>query len=885
MAHDSKRSRSRHRSHHSIDFGASRERGTQPLLVTATDVCLGITFIGVTVCFGGRAAVGQLILVIGASLTACCWALHQLTSRDSQWAWTGSEWLWLAGIAIGVSQIIPLPRDWLLAISPQIGKILLPPGDDMGATVGADAWNQLSLAPWETTSGLAIFIAYFMLFFVIVQRVTTIREVEHKIYGVGILAVVMAVFAQLQCFMSNGKFFWFYAHPFMTTDQTPQGCFTNHNHLAQFLALGLGPLVWCVLQRKGVHKQPEESAPLPSHRDWVIPVVSSFGLVTVVLTALMTLSRGGLLATSIALVLSIGTQWRLGLVSAKHCLGLVVLTLVIGVICNLTGNEASLNARFEKTSGRMHVWRANIAVAHDFPILGTGVGTHADAHQLHLEQPLEGHEFTHAENSYLQVVSETGFVGLGLAALFIITGLWWCLGTLQNPDTRMSSIAAAVLGSLLANVTHAVVDFFWYTPACMLLLLVQLACVCRLYRMHRESSGRSVWAWRVSRLISLPTLGAVIVTAAWMIYVKLPAALAEPDQMRYVTLSLTGPEFYADDEERIAAQHEKRQAVLRASFLDPHNSRLLESAAKAYLEWFHLRQEKSENSIPLNHLRDAVRTADFESLEAMHEWLRRCAGKNLKLLSKATKTFQRALQQSPLRADSYVYLSDLAFMNREAIRLESAYLKQALTLRPYDPEIRFAGGRQAMENGELERAMESWRVAFEHSKRRREVIANLLAGAATPDFFFENLKPTGKSIAVLAQAFTTAGRTHEARQMWVRFVLEERQRLQGSLSEVEYESAVLGIHDADLALEEPEASVPLLSQALERLPYSFPIHQALGMTLSSLNEFSESAEHLQWCASRRPDDAALQRATAHAVKERLKTQPTIGTNPHRDIAQ
>ena len=102
---------------------------------------------------------------------------------------------------------------------------------------------------------------------------------------------------------------------------------------------------------------------------------------------------------------------------------------------------------------------------------------------------------------------------------------------------------------------------------------------------------------------------------------------------------------------------------------------------------------------------------------------------------------------------------------------------------------------------------------------------------------------------------------------------------------MEYESAVLGIHDADLALEEPEASVPLLSQALERLPYSFPIHQALGMTLSSLNEFSESAEHLQWCASRRPDDAALQRATAHAVKERLKTQPTIGTNPHRDIAQ
>jgi len=878
MAHGSKRSRSKSRGTRSFGFGASGERDSQPFLVTATDVCLWMTFFGATVCFGGRAAAGQFVLVVGAAFTVGCWLLHQLTSREPRCTWTGSEWLWLAGIVIGVAQIVPLPHEWMLAISPRIGQTLLPVGGSSSAILGGGVWSQLSLAPWETASGLATFVAYAMLFLLIVQRVQTMVDVERMMFGVGMVAVAMATFAQLQYFTSNGKFFWLYLHPYMTTNLRPTGCFTNRNHLAQFLALGVGPLIWCVLRNLEPNESKQtDSARLPASRNLVAPIAISLGLGGTVLTALSTLSRGGLLATSVAIAVSVGVLWRLGRMSATVCLGLVVVISVIGAIFNLTGNEATLAERLESETGREHVWRANVAVAQDFPILGTGVGTHADTHQLHLEKPIEGGEYTHAESGYLQVMSETGFVGLGLAALFIMVSLWWCCGALRNPDTRVSSIAAAVLASLLANVSHAVGDFFWYTPSCMLLLAIQLACACRLYQMTRESSGRAARTWHVPRLALWPLSGGVLAAAMWMVFLKLPATLAEPDRMRYITLSLRGPEFYADDEEHREAQHEKRQAAFRAARLDPHDSRLQEQAALAYVEWFDERQEQSENPLPLGQLRDAIKASQFESPEVMQEWLDRAVGKNVKLLRIATKYLRRALRESPLRARSYVQLAELSFLNAASEETESAYLKQAVTLRPHDSEILFAVGRNALLAGDLDRAMASWKVAFEHSQRFQGIIADLLAGQVTPEFFLEKLKPGWASIGLLARAFTKAGREDEARQMWVRFVNDGRQRLKTSLSDADYESAVLELRAAHLALDEPDEAIRIMTRSLKRLPYSFPLRQALGMGLSAENRFTEAAEHLQWCAARQPDDKALQQAAARAVRERLKSETAVET--------
>ncbi len=897
MAHGSRRNRSTSstsRKARSFGFDAGGKRDSQSFLLTATDVCLWMTFFGVTVCFGGRAAAGQLILVGGAALTAGCWLLRQLTAREPRRMWTGSEWLWLAGIAIGVSQIVPLPNGWIRAVSPKLGQILPPAAGGNSARLGIEAWNQLSLAPWESASGLVTFVSYALLFLVVAQRLRTLADVERTMFGVGIVVVAMAAFAEVQYLTSNGKFFWFYPHPYMNTDLRPTGCFTNRNHLAQFLALGIGPLIWCVLRRF----DPKESeradsaaggfeSRLPEHWNHAATVAVSLGLGGTVLTALSTLSRGGLLAASVAIAVSIGTLWRLGLVSAKLCLGLVVIVSAIGGIFNLTGNESRLAGRLEGATGREHVWRANIAVAQDFPILGTGVGTHADAHQLHLNQSVDGHEFTHAECGYLQVMSETGFVGLGLAVLFILVSLWWCWGALRNTDTRVSSIAAAVLASLMANVTHAVGDFFWYTPSCMLLLAIQLACVCRLYKMTREGSSGSGQesgggsqkpvskgsdgTGRGRRLVSLAALGGVAAAAAWMVCLKLPAALAEPDRMRYITLSLRGAEYYGDDEEFREAQHEKRQAVIRAARLDPHDSHLQEQAALAYVEWFNERQEQSDNPMPLSQLQDVIRASQFESSQAMHEWLGQAVGKNLKLLRIATKSLRHALRECPLRANAYVQLAELGFLNAADEATVSAYLKQAGTLRPHDSDVLFARGKNVLLSGDLDGAMPFWREAFQRSPRMRELMTRSLAGQVSSDFFLTRLKPDWSALPVVARAFDQVGRSEEAQPVWQKCIEESAARLKSELSPQERQQTYLTMRDAYTALEDPDSAIAVLSRAQHQMPDNLAIRNRLAWDLFSADRFSEAAVHLQWCAARNPADKVLQQAAAKAIKERLRT--------------
>ncbi len=463
---------------------------------------------------------------------------------------------------------------------------------------------------------------------------------------------------------------------------------------------------------------------------------------------------------------------------------------------------------------------------------------------------------------------------MGLAEFFILVGLWWCCGALRSADPRVSSLAAVALASLLASVTHAGGDHFWYIPSCILLLAIQLACACRLYRSTREDSGRTAGTWRVPLWLAWPASGGVLAVAAWMFVLKLPAALAEPDHMRYLTIAAASPDVYSDDEDRREAEHEKRQAILRAARLDPHDSRLQEKAALAYLEWFDDRQQHSETPLPLGQLRDAVRASEFESLEAMHEWLNRAVGKNVKLLRAAERSLRKGLRESPLRARSYVHLAELSFLHPAAQETESAYLKQARVLRPRDPEILFAVGRQVLLADDLDGAMESWRVAFGDSPRLKVLIADLLAGQVTPEFFLEKLQPDWDSIGVLGSAFARVGREAEAREMWRRYVGDEQQQLKASLTDAEYLSVVVKIRSAYQALQEPDEAIRVLTRGLKRLPYSVPLRKALGFDLAAEYRFAEAAEHLAWCAARQPDDKALQQAAAHAVKERLRSSPS-----------
>lgn len=876
MPHESRRRRHRSRTELHFTEQSAKLATAQPLLVLATDACLVLTFILVALGFGGRAAIGQFFLVAGALATTTCWLAHQLTAKSRKYTWSGTEWLWVAGILVAAIQVVPLPKPWLLTLSPKLNEVL--PLLMSGTSVASipSGWNQLSLAPAETTSGIATFAAYGLLFLVVVQRVQTVTDGERYLCGAGMASVAMGAFALLQFAASNDKFFWIVDHPFMTTSHCALGCFTNRNHLAQFLALGVGPQIWWILRRFYDQERAGKDGIAPHlHLMAVLGLLGGLGIT--VLASLLCFSRGGVLSLSIAAIVSFALLCRMGLASAKLALGIAGAGAVVGGIFFMTGFE-TLENRLEGTltdsskEGRFVIWQSNIEVAKDFPWTGTGIGTHADAYHLHFDQANEDSmEYTHAENGYLQVTSESGLCGLAVAVLFILASLRLCLRGLWHPDVRHHSAAAAVLGSLLANVGHAAFDFFWYTPSCMVLLAIQLALILRLGRRSpdAEQSAEKLPApgFALPRLVTMMAAVGLLAVGSWMMGQKIPAAQAEPDRMRYLCLLHRSEEDREDDDE---LAEERGDLLLRAIKLDPMDSRLQESAGMEYLRRFDVRQMASDNPLEFGQIRDVIKGSGFKSSAEMKEWMQRAVGENAKLLQLANRAFRRSIHASPLRAYSYVKIAELSFLSRTSDEDEMTILKQALKLRPADPQVLFQVGRNILLAGDLDGALKYWREAFARSRRIQALIVCNLAPQVEPEFFLDNLNPDWEAQGLVARAYQELGKEDEARRMWAMHFDEGMKRLKTDMPQAKLELAVVSIHDACVGLDDKELAIKVLQRGLERVPQSYLIRNRLAWSLYTSERYTEAAELLKWCATRRPDDKSLQQAAAHATKQSLK---------------
>ena len=240
MKHHSRRRRPK------LFRSASRPRGPH-----STDVWLqvvdgglaGVIFL-VPLLMGGRHPLGQLVLVFLAVATAVAWGIRQWRSKKPKWRPTWTPLLLIAGAVLALLQVLPLPGVVRQCLDPRLAGIL-PLWHTVEPSVGGlGTWSYLSMTPADTSIGLALFLAYGLVFLVVVQRTSGVEDVERMMRWCALAALGMAVFGLVQFFAGNGKFFWFYQHPFTNTAHAIKGSFSNRNHFAQFLALGMGPLIW-----------------------------------------------------------------------------------------------------------------------------------------------------------------------------------------------------------------------------------------------------------------------------------------------------------------------------------------------------------------------------------------------------------------------------------------------------------------------------------------------------------------------------------------------------------------------------------------------------------------------------------------------------------------
>ncbi len=846
------------------------------LLLWAVDACLAATVFIVPLLMGGRVALGRLALVILAMGAAGCWCLRQCIAHRAAWIWSSAEVLLLAALALVGFQLVPLPPSVLSALSPRLYQVLplwSPQCEPAGAL---GVWNTLSLTPTAGREGGVLLMAFALLFLTAVQRLRNLQDVERLLRWIAIATLCTAAFALLQYVTSNGKYFWFYEYPFTKTQHVVVGSFTNRNHFAHFIALGLGPFLWWALGGLWTNRREQAISQGPCDRNhgWhAVGVGLRFtALAFVVFAGLMSLSRGGVLAMLLAVVVCVLILYRGSLVGRRTALALAGSATLLGACLGIYG-YGLVAARLEdldKDQSRWGLWQADALAVADYPWTGTGLGSHREVCPIyHWDgSPVRNVEYTHAENGYIQAALEGGVPGLLLALAAVALCTYWCLRLLfRELSARVLLCLGAIAAGLAANFFHSMVDFVWYVPGCMVVVVLLAAAACRLGQFTRDSQGEPAHQFQVSRggwvvlAMGLVLLGGLVLPA------QLRAVRAESHWHRFLLLSQG---FDRLDEVKQYDVLKSMAAELSAVVqYRPDHARAHCRLAGMHLQLFDHQPGCTVNPLGVRQVREAALASHFESMAALKKWLSKAFGHRRQHLYEAWHHAHRALAYCPLQGEAYLYLAQLSFLDGQRSPGKDAYIAQALKVRPLDASVAFEAGHEALLAGDLDRACTHWQVSFRISQVYRKRLIELLAPWVPAPFFLETFQPDERDLELLAEHYRRANRRDDF-HLVLRRCAAAREEQARAAQAADAAERWMEAAEAYKGLDDPSQRLRCLNNAVRSDLSSYAAHYMLGTCCYNLQQYAAAAEHLKWCLQQRPHDESLRALVEAAVNKRLR---------------
>lgn len=298
-----------------------------------------------------------------------------------------------------------------------VARLLATPGDlPLPQKLTFSASRPLSLYPFATLGRLLMLLALTMAFLVVTNAIRSRPQNERVLWVVALTGLAMSVLGVVQLLQWNGKIYWFYP---ASDDASPFGPFFNHNHFAAYLEMAIPLTLGLFLQ--SIRRAPDELARL---------VLSGFSLVVMLTALLLCGSRGAILALSSAVVLyGVVMLARRQMGRLEWMVGAIALAMAVSFAAwiglpHLTETTRKLHsmAEFESEpslSARLVGWAYTLRILRDYPIVGSGLGTFAEA-WIHYYPPGTANVWKEAHNDYLQVAAETGLAGAAL----LVWGLW-----------------------------------------------------------------------------------------------------------------------------------------------------------------------------------------------------------------------------------------------------------------------------------------------------------------------------------------------------------------------------------------------------------------------------------------------------------------------------
>lgn len=457
------------------------------------DAMAGLTFgwivmvaLGVLVAFLGGSSRADAVQLIGLRPLAGLLlvpAIYFLT-RDRLQIARQPLLLLLALVALMIFQLIPLPAGLWAALP---GRE--PVAEFLALAGYGDSWHPLSLAPDRTLNALASLVIPVC---ALLAAIASGFRSSTILAGVAVIGVLNAMIAILQVLGGDSSALYFYA---ITNDGAPVGLFANQNHSAVFSALCLLILAYLGTDRE------------TGYRKAGARTIIGALFIVVLVAALMSGSRAGLLLALLALVTSLAMGWvalaetrsihrpkllrKLPKPTVKLLMG-VGLVLFAGLLFGFMtfGSNPAASSISDPESFddmRLRILPALFEMLRTFWLPGAGFGAFEESyHIFEQDAALSRYYINQAHNDWLQFLIEGGVLGV----IWLVAAVAWIVRSFNRIVRLAGLVSPRVLlwvGVAAVILLASLVDYPLRTP----IFQLALAWLAVALALHRQRAPQA----------------------------------------------------------------------------------------------------------------------------------------------------------------------------------------------------------------------------------------------------------------------------------------------------------------------------------------------------------------------------------------------------------
>ena len=394
----------------------------------------------------------------------------------------------LTFLCLVVFQLIPLPDFFVDLISPNTKKVI----DFYTPNIpGSLNFKRISLNPWETRGELLKLLTYVMIYFLVANNFKGKDRKNKLILCIIIIGFIEASYGIIQ-YVSGEKMIFRLRRMNYAKDRLIS-TFPSADHFSAYIKmcifLSISYLIYFFdkvnrnrgfefrRRRKGskrgkrtLNSLREARDFISSEKNWEKKIMLIFAIIIMIVALIFTKSRGGILSFLVSIIF-LGIIFFLRGSLKKHLWTIsliIIITLIFGFWIGFTpvfDRYLNFSMKEELEEGRFSIWKSTYNIFKDYPILGTGFGSFVyvfPSYSLRSNQL----EVNHAHNDWLELLSDTGILGL----LTMGSGVFYLsIFSLRNVlKTKSDSQIWIFLGgytAILSIVIHSFVDFNLRTSA------------------------------------------------------------------------------------------------------------------------------------------------------------------------------------------------------------------------------------------------------------------------------------------------------------------------------------------------------------------------------------------------------------------------------------